>query len=40
MPLYHIFKADLLLFGSIMMLDSGMFLLNFDTDYIGWKHRA
>ena len=23
-----------------MMFDSGMFLLSFDTDYIGWKHRA
>ena len=32
MPLYHF---DLLLFGSIMMFDSGMFLLSFDTDYIG-----
>ena len=21
-------------------VDSGMFLLSFDTDYIGWKHRA
>ena len=23
-----------------MMFDSGMFLLSFDTDYNGWKHRA
>ena len=38
-PLYHIFKL-IILFGSIMMFDSGMFLLSFDTDYIGWKHRA
>ena len=30
----------LFLFGSIMMFNSGMFLLSFDTDYIGWKHRA
>ena len=22
------------------MFDSGMFLLSFDTDYIGWKHQA
>ena len=31
---YHfiIFQADLLLFGSITMFDSGMFLLSFDTD--------
>ena len=34
-PLYHIFKLIILLFGSIMMFDSGMFLLSFDTDYIG-----
>ena len=40
MPLYHIFELIILLFGSIMMFDSGMFLLSFDTDYIGWKHRA
>ena len=39
-PLYHIFKLIILLFGSIMMFDSGMFLLSFDTDYIGWKHQA
>ena len=32
-PLYHIFKLIILLFGSIMMFDSGMFLLSFDTDY-------
>ena len=31
-----IFKLIILLFGSIMMFDSGMFLLSFDTDYIGW----
>ena len=37
-PLYHIFKLIILLFGSIMMFDSGMFLRSFDTDYIGWKH--
>ena len=35
-PLYHIFKLIILLLGSIMMFDSGMFLLSFDTDYIGW----
>ena len=35
MPLYHIFKLIILLFGSIMMIESGMFLLSFDTDYIG-----
>ena len=35
-PLYHIFKLIILLFGSTMMFDSGMFLLSFDTDYIGW----
>ena len=23
-----------------MMFDSGMFLLSFDIDYIGWKHQA
>ena len=23
-----------------LCFDSGMFLLSFDTDYIGWKHRA
>ena len=32
--LYHIFKLIILLFGSIMMFDSGMFLPSFDTDYI------
>ena len=31
----YIFKLIILLFGSIMMFDSGMFLLSFDTDYIG-----
>ena len=40
MPLYHILKLFIVLFGSIMMFDSGMFWLSFDTDYIGWKHRA
>ena len=30
----------ILLFGFIMMFDTGMFLLSFDTDYIGWKHWA
>ena len=38
MLLYHIFKLIiLLLFGFIMMFDTGIFLLNlsFDTDYIG-----
>ena len=30
------FKLIILLFGSIMMFDSGMFLLSFDTDYIDW----
>ena len=35
MPLYHIFKLIILLFGFIMTFDSGMFLLSFDTDYIG-----
>ena len=34
-PLYQIFKLIILLFGSTMMFDSGMFLLCFDTDYIG-----
>ena len=23
-----------------MMFDTTMFLLSFDTDYIGWKHQA
>ena len=33
MPLYHIFKLIIfiLLFGFIIMFDSGMFLLSFDT---------
>ena len=34
-PLYHIFKLIILLFGFIMMFDSGMFLLSGATDYIG-----
>ena len=34
------FKLIILLFGSITMFDSGMFMLSFDTDYIGWKHQA
>ena len=33
--MYDTFKLIILLFGSIMMFDSGMFLLSFDTDYIG-----
>ena len=33
-PLCHIFKLIIPLFGSIMMFDSGMILLSFDTDYI------
>ena len=33
MPLYHIFKLFILLFGFIMMFDTGMFLLSFNTDY-------
>ena len=41
MPLYHIFKLIIpLLFGYIMMFDTGIFLLSLDTDYIGWKHWA
>ena len=51
MPLYHIFKLIILrrdytkLFGFIMMFDTSMFFLSFDTDwaqsdYIGWKHWA
>ena len=43
MPLYHIFKLIIIvLFGFIMMFDTGMFLLSFDIDYIGigWKHLA
>ena len=23
-----------------MMIDTAMFLLSFDTNYIGWKHQA
>ena len=38
--LYNIFKLLILLFGFIMMFDTTMFLLSFDTDYIGWKHQA
>ena len=38
--LYHIFKLLILLFGFIMMFDTTVFLLSFDTDYIGWKHQA
>ena len=34
------YKLIYYFFGSIIMFDSGMFLLSFDTDYIGWKHRA
>ena len=33
MPLYHIFKLIILLFGFIMMFDTSMFLLSFDTDW-------
>ena len=40
LTLYHIFKLIILLFGFIMMFDTSMFLLSFDTDYIGWKHWA
>ena len=29
----HIFKLIILLFGLIMMFDTGMFLLSFYTDY-------
>ena len=33
--LYHIYKLiNILLFGFIMMFDTGMFLLSLDTDYI------
>ena len=28
------------LFGFIMVFDTGMLLLSFDTDYIGWKHQG
>ena len=38
--LYHILKLLILFFGFIMMFDTTMFLLSFDTDYIGWKHQA
>ena len=38
--LYRIFKQLILLFGFIMMFDTTMFLLSFDTDYSGWKHKA
>ena len=34
--LYHIFKLLILLFGFIMMFDTTMFLLSFDTDYWHW----
>ena len=39
MLLYHILKLIRLLFGliNIMMFDTPMLLLSFDTDYIGWK---
>ena len=40
MWLYHIFKMIMLLFGFIIMFDTAMFLLSFDTDYIFWKHQA
>ena len=33
LPLYHIFKLIKLLFGFIMMFDTSMFLLSFDTDW-------
>ena len=33
MPLYHIFKLIILLFGFIKMFDTSMFLLSFDTDW-------
>ena len=33
MPLYHIFKLIILLFGFITMFDTSMFLLSFDTDW-------
>ena len=32
---YHIFQLIILLFGFIKMFDTAMFLLSFDTDYIG-----
>ena len=31
----HIFKLLVLWFGFIMMFDTTMFSLSFDTDYIG-----
>ena len=39
--LYQIFKLLILLFGFITMFDTGttMFLLSYDTDYIGWNTR-
>ena len=41
MLLYHIFKLIMiLLFAFIVMFDTAMILLSFDTDYIGWKHQA
>ena len=33
MPLYHIFKLIILLFGFIKMFDTSIFLLSFDTDW-------
>ena len=33
MFLYHIFKLLILLFGCIVMFDTSMFLLSFDTDW-------
>ena len=33
MPLYHIFKLIILLFGFIVVFDTSMFLLSFDTDW-------
>ena len=38
--LHYIFELLILLFGFIMMFDTTMYLLSFDTDYIGWKHQA
>ena len=38
--MYHTLKLIILLFGFIVMFDTAMFLLSFDTDYIGWKHQA
>ena len=31
---YHIFKLIILVFGFIMMFDTSMFLLSFDTDWV------